>query len=84
MGRSGRVGPRLGFPPTPIQQFGPLLKLQACSTRLVVPVLVSPPGDSHGLPLRGVKVRGRLHQIEPMAYAFLRQFAPDNNLLTDE
>jgi hypothetical protein len=45
---------------------------------------VSPPDDSHGPSLRGVKVQGRLHHIEPMAFAFLRQFAPDNNLLTYE
>jgi len=50
----------------------------------VVPVLVRPPGDPHSPLLRGVKVQGRLHQIEPMAYAFLRQFAADNDLLTYE
>jgi len=50
----------------------------------VVPVLVRPPGDPHGPSVRAVKVHGRLHQIEPMAYAFLRQFAADNDLLTRE
>jgi len=50
----------------------------------VMPILVSPPGTEGSPSLRAVRVDGRLQQIEAMAYAFLRQFAIDNDLLTTE
>lgn len=31
-----------------------------------------------------VRVDGRIHAIEPMAYDFLRKFAADNDLVVDE
>ncbi|NBO04236.1 MAG: DUF3579 domain-containing protein, partial [Betaproteobacteria bacterium] len=52
---------------------------------LVLPVFVPHP-DHGGLDrssvVRAVFVDGRLFEVEPLAYAFLQQFAIDNELIT--
>jgi hypothetical protein len=67
--------------PGSAQAFGPA----SAYSSLVLPVFV--PHPDRGTPdkasaIRAVFVDGRLFEIEPMAYAFLEQFAIDNELIT--
>ena len=56
------------------------LAASAAYSPLVLPVHVDHPDPKVGGTVRAVRVIGRLHEVEPMAYAFLRQFAADNQL----